>query len=91
MNNSQVLSGLKSKPSLCGYMFTYLLLDRKGVTAECFGKCFESPKHLKQSCESFWLKSTWKVQCVSHCVPCTHFLSQASSDSKAREGFSWTP
>lgn len=86
-----MLSGLISKPCLCGYIFSYLLLDRRWVTAEGFGKCFESPKHLKQSCESFWLKSTWKVQCVSHWVPCTHFLSQASSDSKAREGSTWTP
>lgn len=38
------------------------------MTAACSSKCFESAKHLKQSCESLWLKSIWEVQCVLLCV-----------------------
>lgn len=38
---------------------------------------YESPEHLKQSCESFWPKSIWKYSVCYMCVTSTQFMSQA--------------
>lgn len=70
--------------SLHLYIF-YLLLDSRWVTDVCLCKCFETLCFHKRSCESLWLKSILKVQCMSFaavlafisCSSATHWESQA--------------